>query len=90
MKDRIGEIAGKIWTILGEKQNVSISKLPRMFKEKEEIVYQALGWLAREDKINYQTKEGRTFVSLSHEEGEIFKSALANLSEQDSQKDSQV
>lgn len=25
MKDKIGEIAGKIWTVLGEKQNVNIS-----------------------------------------------------------------
>lgn len=40
MKDRIGEIAGKIWTVLGEKQNVNISKLPKLLKEKEEIVYQ--------------------------------------------------
>jgi len=33
MKDRIGEIAGKIWKILGEKQNVDISKLPKILKE---------------------------------------------------------
>ena len=76
MKDRIGEIAGKIWTILGEKQNVNVSKLPKLLKEKGEIVYQALGWLAREDKINYHTKERKTFVSLSHGEREIFKSLL--------------
>jgi hypothetical protein len=77
MKDRIGEVAGKIWTILGERKSVNISKLPKILKEKEEIVYQALGWLAREDKINYHTKERKTFVSLSHEEREIFKNFLA-------------
>lgn len=76
MKDRIGEIAGKIWTVLGEKQNVDISKLPKILKEKGEIVYQALGWLAREEKIKYHTKEKKTFVSLTHEEHEIFKSIL--------------
>ena len=90
MKDRIGEIAGRIWTVLGEKQNVDISKLPKILKEEWEIVYQALGWLAREDKINYHTKERKTFVSLSHEEREIFKNASGTLSEQASQKDSQV
>jgi Mn-dependent DtxR family transcriptional regulator len=72
MKDRIGEIAGKIWTILGEKQNVNISRLLKILKEKGEIVYQALGWLAREGKINYHTRERNTFVSLSHEEREMF------------------
>lgn len=76
MKDKIGEIAGKIWTILGEKQNVNILKLPKILKEKGEIVYQALGWLAREDKINYHNKERKTFVSLSREEREIFRNSL--------------
>jgi hypothetical protein len=90
MKDRIGEIAGKIWTILGEKQDLDILKLPKILKEKGEIVYQALGWLAREDKINYHTKEKKTFVSLTHGEREIFKNASGTLSEQASQKDSQV
>lgn len=76
MKDKIGEIAGKIWTILGERQHVNILKLPKLLKEKGEIVYQALGWLARENKIIYHTKERKTFVSLSHEEREIFKNSL--------------
>ena len=90
MKDKIGEIAGKIWTILGEKQNVNISKLPKILKEKGEIVYQALGWLAKEDKINYHTKERKTFVSLSHGEREIFKNSLGAFPEQGPQGDSQV
>ncbi len=88
MKDRIGEIAGKIWTILGENQNVNISKLPKLLKENGEIVYQALGWLAREDKIKYHTKDRKTFVSLSNGEREIFKNALGTLSEHASQKGS--
>jgi hypothetical protein len=87
MKDRIGEIAGRIWTILGEKQDVDILKLPKILKEKGEIVYQALGWLAREDKINYHTKERKTFVSLIHGELEIFKNALGTLSEHGSRKE---
>jgi hypothetical protein len=88
MKDRIGEIAGKMWTALGERQNVDILKLPNLLKEKAEIVYQALGWLAREDKINYHTKERKTFVSLSHGEREMFNNSLRVLPEQGSQKDS--
>ena len=75
MKDRIGDTAGKIWRILGEKQNINISNLPKILKEKEEVVYQALGWLAREDKIKYHIKERKAFVSLTHEEDEIFNSA---------------
>jgi hypothetical protein len=84
MKDRIGEIAGKIWAILGEKHNVDILKLPKILKEKGEIVYQALGWLAREDKIKYHSKERKTFVSLSHEEREMFKNSLEVFAKSDS------
>jgi len=76
MKNKIGEISGKIWKILGEKEDVEISKLPQILKEKGEIVYQALGWLAREDKINYHSKEKKTFVSLSYGEREIFRNSL--------------
>lgn len=76
MKNKIGDIAGKIWKILGEKEDVELSKLPQILKEKGEIVYQALGWLAREDKINYHSKEKKTFVSLSYDEREIFRNSL--------------
>lgn len=76
MKNKIVEVAGKVWETLGEKEDVDILKLPKILKEKGEIVYQALGWLAREDKINYHNKERRTFVSLSYDEREIFKNSL--------------
>jgi hypothetical protein len=76
MKTRIGEMAGRVWTILGEKEAVDTSKLPRMLKEKGEVVYQALGWLAREDKVEFHKREGRIFVSLSSEEQKIYKGPL--------------
>ncbi len=76
MKNKIGEMAAKVWKTLGEKGDVEISKLPQILKEKGEIVYQALGWLAREDKISYHSKEKKTFVSLSYDEREIFKNSL--------------
>jgi hypothetical protein len=76
MKQIIGEMAGRVWRALGEKEAVPVSRLPQLLKEKGEIVYQALGWLAKEGKIVFHKKEGRTFVSLSHEEREIFKKGL--------------
>jgi winged helix-turn-helix protein DUF2582 len=73
MEKMIGEMAGKIWKIMGKKGRVDISRFPQILKEKGEIVYQALGWLAREGKIEFHKKEGRTFVSLNRKEQEIFK-----------------
>ena len=68
MKDKIGETAGKIWNLLKEKGEVNISQLPRLLNEKSFIVQQALGWLAREDKIEYRTEAGKTHISLTETE----------------------
>ena len=76
MKTRIGEMSGRVWKVLGEKEAVAVSRLPHLLKEKGEVVYQALGWLAKEDKIEFHKKEGKTFVSLSSKEREIFKKFL--------------
>ena len=76
MKKIIGEMAGRVWKTLGEQEDVSVSRLPQILKEKGEIVYQALGWLAKEGKVDFHKKAGKTFVSLSHDEREIFKKSL--------------
>lgn len=65
MKDKIGETSGNIWKILKNRGEVNVSQLPKLLNEKSAIVYQGLGWLAREEKIEYQTKDAKTFVSLS-------------------------
>ena len=76
MKTKIGEMAGRLWKTLGQKEEVAVSRLPQVLKEKGEIIYQALGWLAKEGKVDFHKKEGKIFVSLSHEEREIFKKFL--------------
>jgi hypothetical protein len=58
------------------REKVAASSLPQILKEKGEIVYQALVWLAKEDKIDIHKKDGRTFVLLSQEERERFKKSL--------------
>jgi hypothetical protein len=68
MKEKIGETAGKIWNILREHEEVAISQLPAMMKEKTLIVHQALGWLAREDKIVYRAKGNKIYVALIESE----------------------
>jgi Winged helix-turn-helix domain (DUF2582) len=68
MKEKIGEAAGKIWNILRENEEVALSQFPRMMKEKTLIVHQALGWLAREDKIVYRAKGNKIYVALIESE----------------------
>lgn len=68
MKDKVIEIAGKTWRFLGQNGETNVSQLPRLLRENDTVVLQALGWLAREDKINYTTRSRRTFVSLVERE----------------------
>jgi len=68
VKEKISTAAGEIWRTLREKGEVNLPQLPKILKEKEVIIYQALGWLAREDKIEYKAKGNKTFISLSESE----------------------
>lgn len=71
MKEEIGETAGKIWEILKKKGEINVAQLPRLLNKKSAMVHQGLGWLAREDKVEYQIKAGKTFVSLTEPERRI-------------------
>ena len=68
MIEKIGETAGEVWKVLKEEGEVNISQLPRLLNEKSTVVYQAVGWLARENKIEYRTVGAKTFVSLTESE----------------------
>ena len=68
MIQKIGATAGKIWETLKGKEKIDVAQLPKMLKEKTVIVYQALGWLAREEKINFSTKGEKVYVSLADHE----------------------
>lgn len=73
MREQIGDLAGKVWSTLGQNGEVNIATLPKLLGEKGDAVYQALGWLAHEGKINYSRKSNKNFVSLNDFEREVFK-----------------
>ncbi len=79
MKDKIIDAAGKAWRFLGQNGQTNVSQLTKALKEKEEVVLQALGWLAREDKIEYTVKNRRTFVSLVEGELRAFNSVVYHI-----------
>jgi len=57
----IGETAGLVWSTLSKGGPLSLTKLVKAVGEPRDVVMQALGWLAREDKISIGT-EGRSRV----------------------------
>ena len=73
MKEKIIETVGKTWRALGEQGESNVSDLAKAVNEKEDIVNQSIGWLAREDKINYSLKRNKIFVSLVESELQAFR-----------------
>lgn len=53
--DVIGTNAGLIWQALATADALGVKQLKKTTKLKDKEVYAALGWLAREGKINVAT-----------------------------------
>lgn len=68
MKEKIGDAAGAVWRVLHENDKVELSALPKLVKQNESTAYQAVGWLARENKIQYHAEGRKTFVALVPQE----------------------
>ena len=50
----IGTNAGTVWVALNDAQALGVKQLKKITKLKDKEVYAALGWLAREGKINIE------------------------------------
>lgn len=58
--EQIGDTAGLVWHALDGQEPMSITKLVELVEAPRDTIMQAIGWLAREDKVCIeQTKRGR-------------------------------
>jgi len=55
--EKIGNYAGLIWNALNEADVLGVKQLKKVTKLKDKEVYAAIGWLARENKINIEESE---------------------------------
>jgi len=60
MVHEIGETAGDIWRTLDEEGPLRLSTLKKQMKVSDALFFMAIGWLARENKVNFEA-EGRGF-----------------------------
>lgn len=57
---QIGETAGAVWHTLDRQGPLSLTKLVKAVGTHRDLVMQAVGWLAREGKVDLiDTKRGR-------------------------------
>lgn len=50
--ETIGSWAGLVWNALNEADALGTKQIKKITKLKDKELYAALGWLAREDKVN--------------------------------------
>jgi len=65
MQSKIGKVAGNIWGQLERGGEMTPRKLSTAVKEKSDVVYLALGWLARENKIEFNPTKTTFKVKLN-------------------------
>jgi len=63
VEEKIAECATKILALLEKTGEVNILRLSELLGERSVVAYQALGWLAREQKIRYEQKGSQVFIS---------------------------
>ncbi len=64
MTNEIGDAAGKVWQLLNENGESTVAQLKKKLGGRTEQLHQAIGWLAREDKIVLNKKGTSLKVAL--------------------------
>lgn len=49
--EQIGETAGAVWHLLHDKGPLTLARIVKELRLPRDLVMQAIGWLAREDKL---------------------------------------
>ncbi|HLC26453.1 MAG TPA: winged helix-turn-helix domain-containing protein [bacterium] len=64
MIKKIGESAGVVWKALNINGETTLSKLQAKTRLSRDLLHQAIGWLAREGKLEMQKEKRTTRVFL--------------------------
>ena len=65
MKVQIGETAGRVWRLLDREGPQSLTQIKKKSDASDDLLPYALGWLAREDKIEFLADKKGYRVKLS-------------------------
>lgn len=64
MQEEIGTVAGDIWNTLNAKGELTITQLRKQVKARQPVVDWAIGWLAREGKVQIKQEKRSVRISL--------------------------
>ena len=69
MVNLIGETAGKVWSFLDKHGAANLTQIKKGLKGNADLILQAMGWLAREDKLLIEKKGPLITYSLKERSG---------------------
>lgn len=67
MTNEIGETAGKVWQYLRENPGSTSAQIAKAVRAKKDLTDMAIGWLAREGKLNFTSRGKTTELTLAGE-----------------------
>jgi len=62
--DLIGDVAGDVWQLLAEQSGQSLAAIKKSIDAPADVVMAAVGWLAREEKLEFEQSGRSVKVSL--------------------------
>lgn len=71
-KDDVGTKSGTIWLLLSDKGRLSIREIGEFTNCKDSLIFLALGWLLREDKIRFIDENGILYAELNRCGSELY------------------
>jgi Winged helix-turn-helix domain (DUF2582) len=69
--EQIGRTAGEVWHELADSDGLSLAALKKSIDAPNELILAALGWLAREGKLDFATSGRSAKVSLREQAGAL-------------------
>jgi hypothetical protein len=62
--ESIGNVAGQVWQLLDSQGAQSVPTIKKAISAPDDIILAAIGWLAREDKLNFSKSDRSLTISL--------------------------
>jgi len=64
MQNKIGSIAGEVYRFIENNGETSVSKVAKDLDETRSSVYMGIGWLAKEEKLEFDSEGRGTSIDL--------------------------
>ena len=69
MAENVKECAERLLVLLASRPRVNVLNVAQQLGERSVIVYQAVGWLAREGRIRYEQDGNQVYLELDGGDG---------------------